>query len=167
MYCELCGAKIDQSIQIEIEGASLEVCSKCSSLGKIVSKKMISSPVLKTQELVKNMSVQEAKDTKNYDRIFEQRFEIILGFGKIIKDAREHLNIKQSQLAKMLAEKESLIHAIENEKHKPDEKLCKKIEKILSIKLLERKVSLDDGNINSNTDSTNVTIGDMIKIKKR
>jgi putative transcription factor len=165
MNCDLCGAKVEKPFEAEIEGAVLRVCSECVKMGKVISKPSFNQ-VGNNNHLRTNAKQEFDKDAK-FDRMFEKRYEIVLGYGKIVKDAREKLNIKQAQLAKMISEKESLIHAIESEKHEPNEKLCKKIEKILSIKLLQKVVDIDEEDVKVQNNSKNVTIGDMIKIKKK
>ena len=83
-------------------------------------------------------------------------------FAEKIKKARERKEITQEDLAKFIAEKESVIHQLESGKLKPNFKLAHKLEVFLNISLVDKvetklkkdkKVDFKDGNL---------TIGDII-----
>ena len=142
--CDMCG-KDTTLVTAQIEGTNLSVCKSCASYGKIVRRP---KPISK----------------KRYDRPQkEEKIEkIIANYASIIKTKRESMGLKQKEFAKVLAEKESLIHKIESGNLKPSLTLARKMEKQLHLKLIEEmkmeKVEL------KKTDA-GFTIGDMIKTK--
>ncbi len=105
---------------------------------------------------------------QSHSREKEQKKEIvekiIEGYGKVIKDARERLDLKQEDLAKKINEKTSVLQKVESSHHEPNISLAKKIERFLRVKLVEEEkveqVKMDSGS------SEALTIGDIIKIKK-
>ena len=54
-----------------------------------------------------------------------------------IRNKRDELGLKQEDFAKMLNEKESIIHKLETGEFKPSLKLAKKLEKKFGLKLIE------------------------------
>ena len=82
-----------------------------------------------------------------------------------IKKKREKLGIKQVDFAKQVRERYSLISKIETGAIEPNIKLARKLEKHLKIRLVEEYQEKPKHLAKSEGDG--VTIGDMIKIKKR
>lgn len=145
MQCELCGIEANL-IQAEIEGTLLNVCRDCARFGKVVEKKV-------------------EKRVKKAKRIFEEKLDLIAEDCKDkIKNARESIGLKQKELAERIGEKESVIHMLESGKIKPSVVLAKKFEKFLNIKLIEE---YEDENIKIDFKDTGLTVGDLIKIKKK
>jgi len=145
--CELCGknSKLTDAI---IEGAMLSVCSNCVRFGKVVLVQKI-EPARKVPRKIE----------------LEEESEIITeNYSQLIKKARESMEIRQKELAKKISEKESVIHKLESGSMKPTISLARKLEKFLSIKLIEiykaqEKKQLDLSN-------PGLTIGDLLKLKK-
>lgn len=150
--CDMCG-KDTELIKTLIEGTQLYVCRNCSKFG--------------TQVKSENLGVgRKLKFKINKKRILEDSEIIVSNFSQKIKKKREKLGLKQKDLAKILAEKESVIHKIESGNLEPPLKLAKKIEKKLNLQLVitnpEEKVQSKEIEV----DSKDITIGDLIKIKK-
>ncbi len=144
--CELCG-RYGKLKEVIIEGSKLLVCEKCAALGKEVKEREVKSTSSKRNFVEK-----------------ERIVDIVPGFGKIIKDAREKLSLTQDELAKKLMVKESLIAKIEREEIKPDENLAKKLEKLLNIKIIEEYVvEIEKDEEEEEKKDVALTIGDLMK----
>ncbi len=151
MQCDICGRE-SKLVDAIIEGSMVSVCNICSKYGQIIT---LEKPVIKEEKFVKPKSI--PKD----DNIIEI---VIQDYAEKIKNTREKLNLKQEELAKLVAEKESTIHNIESGHLKPSIDTVKKLQQFLKIKLIEEykeekkisSVDFKDGKI---------TIGDLLKIK--
>ena len=123
MECEICG-KVTRKIFItEIEGIALRVCEECSKSGRILN------------------IVEERKTIKDKQKLkmeFEEEYELVENYGKLIAEARKKMNLSIEELAKKIGEKESLIRKIEREEIRPSDKVIEKLEKFLKIKLKEK-----------------------------
>lgn len=147
--CDLCGkrSKLTEAI---VEGTIVSVCNNCLSFGNPITLEHKKEPETKIQRKIK----------------IENAEEIILpNYMQLIKEAREKLELTQKELAKKIAEKESLIHQLESGHLKPTIDFAKKLEKSLDIKIIEvykepekRVVNLSDPGL---------TIGDLLKLKKK
>lgn len=124
MLCEICGKDVPKLVRAEIEGAELMVCPECSSLGKVLRE---------PQDYVVRPSVQKISIVP---KIHEPP-QVIENFGAEVKKAREKLGLTREELAKKIFEKESLLVRIENTNFEPEEKVIRKLEKALGIKLIE------------------------------
>ena len=153
MQCYMCG-KEGELYKTIIEGVELTVCSRCAKFGKILRKVEI-----ETGE-PKGSFVREIK--KEEKEIVET---IVEDCGEKIKKRRERMRLKQEELAQKIGEKESIIHKIESGKMMPQMKLAKKLERFLGIKLIEMEEE-EEGLIVPKGTGGELTIGDMIKIKK-
>ena len=167
MNCEICGKEKDNLYETVIEGAHLKVCSDCSKLGKrVYSEKKNEMNVSMKADYLKKYDVEPKKKKgksamlKSFDRVPVDKF------GSKIREAREKRGLTQDEFARLIKEKESLIHAIEAERIEPSEKVAKKIQNSLGIKVIE------DLKANENTpfrskDNEKMTLGHFIKVKKK
>lgn len=148
MNCEMCGADTSL-INVIVEGVELKVCKNCASFGEVVRKP--SKLQLKTKARA---------PVKPKKEIVEL---IVEDYSTIIREKREKMGLKQKELAKFLAERESLIHKMESGGYKPSIELAKKLERQLNISLVvETEIESQD----LKTQKHSYTIGDMVKIKK-
>jgi len=122
MRCEVCGNDFPKLIRAEIEGAELMVCPECAKLGKTL--RDLPEPASSTH-VMKRVSAPR----------IEEPPELIEDFGTEVKRARERLGLTREELAKKIFEKESLLVRIENNAFEPEEKIIRKLEKVLGIKL--------------------------------
>jgi uncharacterized protein (TIGR00270 family) len=108
----------------------------------------------------------------------------VTGYGAMVKNAREKLNLKQEDFAKSINEHKSLVHQVESEHIKPNIVLAKKLERVLHIKIVE-EIKPGTQGLELNSDSKNktetgpngrgvqkqksdgLTLGDLINIKNR
>ncbi|MBI4015413.1 MAG: TIGR00270 family protein [Candidatus Aenigmarchaeota archaeon] len=142
--CELCG-RAGADKRAEVEGAVLNVCERCSSLGKDLT------PVQITQ--VNKKPVPKLPD--------ELEVSVIPNFSDIIRKTREKKNLTQQQLAANIKETMSSLRRIE-EGWEPPLTVLQKIERELSIRLLER---VSAGKSTALAKKPKLTIGDMIEVK--
>ncbi|MBC7117748.1 MAG: TIGR00270 family protein [Methanobacteriaceae archaeon] len=151
MRCEICGRKIrGKPIRVKIEGSVMDVCTDCSKFGKV------------------QRQPKKPKRTprKKITRPMEPVYEVLEGYNRIIREAREKRGWSREDLAKKMNEKVSVIHRIEAGRMEPDIKLAKKFEKTLNIKILE-KFEEEEIPEASRGSLRGATIGDIARIKKR
>ena len=147
MACEICGldGKMFKAI---VEDAELKVCQGCSKFGKVVGQ--INEPQQKMQKMI-------AEPEKTYI--------LVDNFPETIRKKRESLNLTQEEFAKKISEKESLVHKIESGSLEPSLQLAKKIERFLSIRLIEEYEEKPEKKKSIKLEG--FTLGDFIKIKSK
>lgn len=87
--------------------------------------------------------------------------ELVDDYGGVIREAREAKGMDRKQFAASISEKEITISKIESNSLVPDDKIIKKIEKALDIKLTETVqsgVSVGPGGT-----TNRMTLGNFIK----
>lgn len=132
MNCELCGREIKgKPILIEVEGAILRVCPECARFGKVVQEARRASPSAHVNLAPRRerAPAQPVIDVENY--------ELVEGYGQIIKRARESMGLTQDQLGLKTGIKPSLIAKIEQEKFYPDIATARRIEHALRVKIIK------------------------------
>jgi len=149
----MCGAE-SFLVKAEIEGTELKVCKNCARFGKVVNR----FPD-KKKNFGKSFVKSRPEEPKSVEMIVED-------YSKILKSAREQKGLKQEELAKLVKEKESIIHHMESGEFKPSIFLAKKLEKFLHVKLIEQYEETH-AVVGGKSGSGATTIGDLIKIKKR
>lgn len=149
--CEMCGSE-NTLFKTLVEGIELNVCEKCAKHGKILQR-------VKTKEEVKKI---EKKKVQLPEK--EMVMCIVDDYSKLIKDNREKRGLKQEVFAKLINEKQNLIHNIEIGKIEPSVVLARKLEKFFKVKLIEEKEIVHETIKSEKT--SDFTIGDFIKIKK-
>ena len=163
--CELCG-KNPSIYQCEVEGTMMNVCEDCSRFGSVKGK---------SNKAGVRVVVQDSKKVEPS----EPEYIFVQGYGNIVKNAREKLNLKQEDFAKKINEHKSLIHQVESEHIKPNILLARKLERELHIKIVDEvkgeryepgensKHLGPTGKMTSDPKSGGLTFGDMINIKRK
>ena len=137
----------------------MEVCLQCSKYGEIVRK-----PEARLERIDFRTKGHAPRPKKSFDAS-EAEEEIVSNFAEIIRQKREGLGLTQKEFSLKVNERESIIQSIEKGKITPSDELAKKLERILGIKLMQKK---EKENIALSKAGNHVmTIGDMIKIRKR
>ncbi len=154
MNCDMCGVE-SQLFKALIEGGELNVCKACAKYGKILHK--IRQEPKRPKKQVKLSIEQVEKPDKQIVLV------VVNDYSKRVKKKREHMGLKQEDLAKRINERESIIHKIESGRFKPSMKLARKLEKFLRITLIEQYEETFDGG--KAKVGENLTIGDLIKVK--
>ena len=149
MNCEMCGAE-SNLINSLVEGVELKVCKNCAAFGKNIKRPVNRLPSSSRKIIPKKPELEIVQ-------------VITENFSRIIKDKREKMGLKQKELAKYLAERESLIHKMESGSITPSIDLARKLERQLSVKLIEEQEVKSQ---NLKIKSGKLTIADMINLKK-
>jgi len=154
MNCDMCG-KEDQLFKTEIEGTMMNVCKNCASYGKVVGRLAIEQPFIEPE--VEQTIIRSSKPIP---------IEIIVtNFASLIKSAREKKDLKQEEVAKLINEKESVLHHVESGKSIPDLTLARKLEKFFSIKLIEQYVDQPTAKAAGLKGKEGMTLADVALIK--
>lgn len=147
MECDICGAE-GAGYLILVEGAKLTVCHDCSGAGKLLR------------------APQPVRDPSSPARAGRAEMEVADGYGQMIAEARKRMGLPLEVLAERINEKHSFLERVEREKTLPDEKLARKLEKELGIKLLQEVSSGVAVNV-KDRQGAGMTLGDILEIQKR
>lgn len=157
-YCEVCGREVgkNECRKVVVEGSVLTVCPQCYA--RLVGQG-------KARPFVEEKRQQPARQAPRplKPRVREE-FEVVEDYAKRIREARERLGWTQQVLAQKVRESENIIKRIEAGKLKPGLDLARRLEKVLGVKLLEPVV--DEGASATGGGSDDLTIGDLIKLKR-
>jgi putative transcription factor len=164
MLCELCGKDYPSLRSTKIEGSVLMVCGACSRFGEGVQQPRApgdAAAAPAAERLAMREKRMQEKD------IYAEAGEAMLveDFSVRIRKRRESLGLSQEDLAKKLNERKSIIQKLENGDISPDDKLSKKLEGALGIKLKE-KVAPQGVSQVKKSESRGMTLGDLIKFEK-
>jgi putative transcription factor len=123
--CDICG-RDDTFAVVLVEGAKMVACRGCTRGKKILHR-------LEEDEEGQVVELRTAKRGP-----MDSDEEIVEGYGKIIRKAREKTSLKIAVIAEKINEKESYLDAIENERLRPTIAVARKLERELGIKLIEK-----------------------------
>ncbi len=126
MECEICGAETDTLYEIEIEGTTMLACSVCAKGKHLTGRVVHEGKPAEAEEKPANATVMPSGNMED---------ELIDNYGAVIKSARESLGLPIKVLAEKISEKASTLLRVEEQKTLPSDKLVKKLEKELGIKL--------------------------------
>ena len=144
--CELCGAQTKNAYVVNVEDVELRVCAKCAQ-----GKKVLSKPSYK-------IAAKATRPKREEDQ------PLVENYGKVIRAARDRMDLPLKVLAEMLNEKETLLSRVEQQSTLPTMKLMKKLEKALSIRLIDAEADVDSGSTSAARKS-GVTLGDFVNSK--
>ena len=163
MQCEMCGAEAKPPLKrIKIEGAELSVCNSCAKYGVEIQ----GAPRTSTAQPVKISDSSGVRPTTSYkgrDMFDQMGGDLVEDYADRIKEARIKLGMTQKDLALAMMERELLVRKIEKGELIPEEDVRKKLEKILSIRLID---SSESETASLHHTRMNTTMGDVIRIKK-
>lgn len=159
MQCEICGAEIPGTPnRIVIDRSTLDVCKSCARFGKAEDKW---TPVPRKVVPVERAFTVRRPQSRDQ---FKDLVEIVPEYGRVIREARESLGLTPDELASTIKEKAALIKKIERQELVPEDRVRKKLEKELNIKLTdqatEEKVKYHGG-------AKGLTLGDIADIKRK
>ena len=106
--CELCGAQTKNAYVVNVEDVELRVCAKCAQ-----GKKVLSKPSYK-------IAAKATRPKREEDQ------PLVENYGKVIRAARDRMDLPLKVLAEMLNEKETLLSRVEQQSTLPTMKLMKK-----------------------------------------
>ena len=149
--CDICGKPATTTAIIE--GARLSVCGRCAVYGQ----------ELRAPSFRKPSAARPIKE-----------LEVVEGYGRLVRQARERTGVSRQDLARKLFILENVLERIENEHLKPNEAVAKKLEKELGIILLEEKKNDDNRaapgfppSTGQRSSGRGLTLADMVEIKKK
>ena len=168
MNCEICGSEIKgEPYKTKIDNSLMVTCKECSRYGKVQSKPQPTNKRAPKGKSNNNNYNNRPQKNKVYSRKSkEEEYELVEDYAKIIRQKREIKGLTQKQLGEKMYERESVIHKIENGKMVPDEKIAKKLEKILNIQIIE-KTETDEREFQDVKRFKEATIGDIARIKRK
>ena len=150
MRCELCGKETELFTAV-VEGAQMQVCVACGSFGKVlrrVAPPRVAAPVKQKAEPV-------------------QVEHLVEDYGQRIRVAREKRGLTQSDFAKLVQLKESLVHKLETGHFEPTIEQARKLEHVLGVALVETREESIMITPRKENASAGLTIGDILKLKQK
>ncbi len=160
MICEMCGKDVPQTRTVIVEGSRLTVCPNCARFGEdFRSQSSGGAPV--SQSVIDERLEKRERRMKSKD-IYSgaASVELIDDFGGAIRAAREAKGMDLEQFAESILEKKGVLAKVESNNLIPDDKLIKKIEKALNIKLME---TVQSGKSVGSQNTGKMTLGNFIK----
>ena len=161
MLCEMCGKSVPATRTVIIEGSRLIVCPNCARFGEDyrannggaapVSQSVIEARLQKREKRMQSKDIYSGMAS----------VELVDDYGTLIREAREAKGMDRKQFAASLSEKELTISKIESNNLVPDDKIIKKIEKALGIKLTETVQS--GATVGAGGNSNKMTLANFIK----
>lgn len=159
MECDMCGRKIESYFLGKVEGVNMRLCERCSSHSKIIRKPVQEETINKNIPRLHNNPI----NTQNEEEVEES---VVKDFAKIIRREREKRKMEQEEFAKLISEKVSILQRIEKGDYVPSINVVKRIARTLNIGLIE-EVKTEGYIPLSSSKSYGLTLGDLIKIKKK
>jgi len=167
MQCEMCGETIRGPAKlVRVEGAELQVCTKCEKFGTEVQQARrtdIVRPGTAAPRPGKTPTVVVPAERRKRDLFDYMEGEIVEDYATRIRKARMDKGLSSKDLAMQIKEREHLIKKIENSELIPEEDVRKKLEKVLEIRLIDAPVPESEKKIQS---AMTPTLGDLTIIKK-
>lgn len=174
VQCELCGSETSSPRSIKVEGAELDVCDSCASLGSEVSQSTGESTTTKystdssgspssSSTTTPSPTRQSSGGSDRSEDMYESLGTLAQDYDDRIRQAREQRGLSQSELADELNEKRSLISKLERGETLPNDSVQKKLERFLDIDLEEG--SLDADEWQAEDDGQEFTLGEMAERK--
>jgi len=156
MQCELCGRTCDCKAAI-VDGVMMMLCPNCVRHGEIIQAPKTPSKVQKPiLEMIKKPPIKDIYKDMNK--------ELVSGWNKLIKKAREKKGLTREELGFKIGERTVTISKIENGDLRPSDKMIEKLQKELGINLVE-DVSEASTSVSGTRSGSRLTLGDFIKSK--
>jgi len=167
MQCEMCGESIRGVPKlIRVEGAELQVCSRCGKFGtevQQVRRTDVRPPAGRPSQSTRAQAATTMPAQRKRDMFDYMEGEIVEDYADRVKKARMEKGLSLKDLALQLMVRELLIKKIENGELIPEEEVRKKLEKVLGIKLVD--VVSADAEKKTQAKITQ-TLGDLTIIEK-
>ena len=161
MICEMCGKEVPVTKTVIVEGSRMNVCPNCARFGEDYrASSSHGAPVTQTvieERLQKRERRMQSKDIY----ASSTSVELVDDYGGVIRDARTEQGMDQKQFASVIQEKQGTLAKIESNNLIPDDKIIKKIEKALGIKLTE---TVNSGvTVGPGSSGNKMTLGNFIR----
>jgi len=151
--CDICGRKGVRAV-VSVEGAKLVVCGGCARGNKVL------------YHLDEGAEMPQQMPVRRAGRL-EETEEIVEGYGRKIKQARQKMGLPVAVVAEKINERESYLEHIEREDMVPTFKVAKKLEKELGIKLVEKVQASVSASVESKGQFREPTLADMLEGQKK
>ncbi len=162
MLCELCGKDAPFTRSVVIGGARLDACSECAKFGEERGSASSESSTGGNRAVIEQRLERRQRRMGTRDIYADAKpIELIEDYGSVIRKARESKGMDLDKFSDSINEKRGTIAKIETNDLIPDDKLAKKIERALDIKLFD---TLSTGMVQSSGSSGGkMTLGDFLK----
>lgn len=162
MICEMCGKEVPATRTMLIEGTKLDVCPNCSKFGDEYrgSRPKGSAPTASPQVIEQRLQRREQRMKPKDIYRGKEDVELVDDYGGVIRKARMDKGMDLEEFAASIFEKKGILAKIESNDLVPDDKMVKKLEKALDIKLTE---TVSAGNSIGGGQSSKMTLSDFIK----
>ncbi|MDO5861680.1 MAG: multiprotein bridging factor aMBF1 [Thermoplasmata archaeon] len=162
MICEMCGKDVPQTREVIVDGARLSVCQSCSKFGEMSGSSASSRPGAPVTQSVIDQRLERRERRMQSKDIYAgtTTIEIVDDYGGVIRRAREAKGMDQKEFANLIQEKQGILAKVESNSLIPDDKLVRKIEKALDIKLTE---AVQAGGTVGGGRSDKMTLGNFIR----
>ena len=156
MLCEMCGSESAALESRKVSGTILKLCNSCGDMG---SQTTYRDSIGHRAHVAQTLEKRKQKD--RYEEIEDDEFVLVKDYGRLVRQSREKSGLDHATLASKISEKKSILTSVEAGNMKPNEKLIKKLENFLNIKLTEK---IEDSNISaSKSIGKALTMGDLLK----
>lgn len=161
--CEMCSRETQEPTTIKVEGALLRVCSNCVSFGNVVEERKSSTRASSSRKPTSRRGTSKSSSSGS-KRNEEDKEVLIDNYGEVIKKARMKKKLTQDQLSSRTGVSQAFIRSIENQNMRPTDKVARKIEHELGVKLFETLGPELEHQEKSN--KKGLTVGDIVKITR-
>ncbi len=163
--CEMCGQSVPRGRTVAVEGSLLTVCEHCAKFGKEVVPRQATPAARRGSGVDPNIAARlDARRRRLTPRdVYDQAGEedLLLGFGEIIRRAREAKGWKREDLGKAINERVSIIEKLEKEGMRPNDKLIPRLERALGIRL---RGKVHGTPVKRSGEARPLTLGDLVRL---
>ena len=160
----MCGRKGPTTL-VELEGSEMRACAGCAKMGTPIIP-AVKKKQLRTQDIGTILETRKKRFTPK-DVLRDTEWELIDDYGAKIMQARQRKGLSQKDLAQKLRERQAILAKVEHEEFRPDARLIGKLEKFLGITLKESVAQTPTYLKNTGSSGGGLTLGDLIKMKKK
>lgn len=161
MICEMCGKDVPLTKTVVIDGARLNVCPGCARFGEDYKSGNQASGAVSQTVIEERLQKRERRMKTRDIYSGEASIELVDNYGAVIRTAREEKGMDLEKFAESIQEKKGIISKIESNNLVPDDKIIKKIEKALGIKLTEAVQA--GGKVGPGGVKDKMTLGNFVK----
>ncbi len=162
MICEMCGKEVPVTKPVFIERSKLNVCPNCAKFGDDYRAPQTRGGTSGPSAQVIEQRLQKREQRMQTKDVYRgtETVELIDDYGGAIRKARLAKGMDLDQFAASILEKKGILAKIEANDLIPDDKMVKKLEKALDIKLTE---TVSSGGRIGGGQSAKMSLGDFIK----
>ena len=162
MICEMCGKEVPVTKPVFIERSKLNVCPNCAKFGDDYRAPQTRGGATGPSAQVIEQRLQKREQRMQTKDVYRgtETVELIDDYGGAIRKARLAKGMDLDQFAASILEKKGILAKIEANDLIPDDKMVKKLEKALDIKLTE---TVSSGGRIGGGQSAKMSLADFIK----